>query len=104
MAGGDLIMVMGIATKNSILLVGHIFIVRQKHGLGHTAATFDACRKRPWPIVMNTIAMVAGMLPVVLGWGCAPSFCAPMAVVVISELITSTFLSPLIIPVIYASG
>lgn len=97
-----LIMLMGIATKNSILLVDYIIIARQEHGLKPTAAILDACSKRAQPIVMTTVAMGAGMLPVVLGWGGDPSFRAPMAIVVIGGLITSTVLSLLVIPVIYS--
>jgi multidrug efflux pump subunit AcrB len=50
---------------------------------------------------MTTIAMGAGMLPIALGFGTDPSFRAPMAIVVIGGLITSTFLSLLVIPVLY---
>jgi multidrug efflux pump subunit AcrB len=62
----------------------------------------DACRKRARPIVMTTIAMGAGMLPIALGLGADPSFRSPMAVVVIGGLVTSTFLSLLVIPVVYS--
>jgi Cu/Ag efflux pump CusA len=61
----------------------------------------DACHKRARPIVMTTIAMGAGMMPIALGLGTDPSFRSPMAIVVIGGLITSTFLSLLVIPVIY---
>ena len=64
-------------------------------------AVLDACRKRARPIVMTTIAMGAGMLPIALGIGTDPSFRAPMAIVVIGGLITSTFLSLLVIPVVF---
>ncbi|TXF97908.1 efflux RND transporter permease subunit [Massilia arenae] len=97
-----LIMLMGIATKNSILLVDYIVIARQEHGLGRHEAILDACRKRARPIVMTTIAMGAGMLPVALGWLGDPSFRSPMAIVVIGGLLTSTFLSLLVIPVVYS--
>ena len=50
---------------------------------------------------MTTIAMAAGMLPIAMGWGTDPSFRAPMAIVVIGGLITSTFLSLLVIPVLF---
>jgi multidrug efflux pump subunit AcrB len=63
-------------------------------------AVIDACRKRARPIVMTTIAMGAGMLPIAMGWGSDPSFRAPMAIVVIGGLISSTFLSLLVIPVV----
>jgi len=97
-----LIMLMGIATKNSILLVDYIVIAREEHGLGRLDAILDACRKRARPIVMTTIAMGAGMLPVALGWLGDPSFRSPMAIVVIGGLLTSTFLSLLVIPVVYS--
>ncbi|MNN10565.1 Multidrug resistance protein MdtC [compost metagenome] len=64
-------------------------------------ALLDACHKRARPIVMTTVAMGAGMLPIALGFGADPSFRAPMAIVVIGGLITSTFLSLLVIPVLY---
>ena len=97
-----LIMLMGIATKNSILLVDYIVIARRDHGQGRREAILDACHKRARPIVMTSIAMGAGMLPIALGWGVDPSFRAPMAVVVIGGLITSTLLSLLVIPVVYS--
>ncbi len=96
-----LIMLMGIATKNSILLVDYIIIARRDHGLDRWHAILDACHKRARPIVMTTIAMGAGMLPIALGIGTDPSFRAPMAIVVIGGLITSTFLSLLVIPVLF---
>jgi multidrug efflux pump subunit AcrB len=64
-------------------------------------ALLDACHKRARPIVMTTIAMGAGMLPIALGLGVDPSFRSPMAIVVIGGLITSTFLSLLVIPVVF---
>jgi multidrug efflux pump subunit AcrB len=96
-----LIMLMGIATKNSILLVDYVIIARRDHGLNRWDAILDACHKRARPIVMTTIAMGAGMMPIALGLGTDPSFRAPMAIVVIGGLITSTFLSLLVIPVVY---
>jgi multidrug efflux pump subunit AcrB len=96
-----LIMLMGIATKNSILLVDYVILARREHGLGRMESVLDACHKRAQPIVMTTIAMAAGMLPIALGLGTDPSFRAPMAIVVIGGLITSTFLSLLVIPVLF---
>lgn len=96
-----LIMLMGIATKNSILLVEYAITARRDRGLTRGEALLDACHKRARPIVMTTIAMGAGMLPIALGIGVDPSFRAPMAIVVIGGLITSTFLSLLIIPVLF---
>ncbi len=96
-----LIMLMGIATKNSILLVDYVVLARKEHGLERLEAVLDACRKRARPIIMTTIAMGAGMMPIALGLGVDPSFRAPMAIVVIGGLITSTFLSLLVIPVVF---
>jgi multidrug efflux pump subunit AcrB len=96
-----LIMLMGIATKNSILLVDYIILARRDHGLSRWDAVLDACHKRARPIVMTTLAMGAGMMPIALGLGTDPSFRAPMAIVVIGGLITSTFLSLLVIPVLF---
>lgn len=95
------IMLMGIATKNSILLVDYA-IIAQNRGLARFDALIDACRKRARPIIMTTIAMGAGMLPLVFGWGEAdPTFRRPMAAAVLGGLITSTLLSLVVIPVVY---
>ncbi len=107
-----LIMLMGIATKNSILLVEYAIVARRGHDgsdgrpvvlpMARWDALLDACHKRARPIVMTTIAMGAGMLPVAAAWGAGDgSFRSPMAVAVIGGLITSTFLSLLVIPVVF---
>lgn len=97
-----LIMLMGVATKNSILLVEYAIEARRMHGMNRVDAILDACHKRARPIVMTTIAMGAGMLPIAVGWGAADSsFRSPMAVAVIGGLITSTFLSLLVIPAVF---
>jgi len=96
-----MIMLMGIATKNSILLVEYAMMAQRDHGMSWLDALLDACHKRARPIVMTTLAMGAGMLPIALGFGADPGFRAPMAVVVIGGLISSTFLSLLVIPVLY---
>jgi len=97
-----LIMLMGVATKNSILLVEYAIVARRDHGLSRMDALLDACRKRARAIVMTTIAMAAGMLPIAIGMGDADaSFRSPMAVAVIGGLVTSTLLSLLVIPVAY---
>ena len=107
-----LIMLMGVATKNSILLVEYAIVARRgndgKDGLpvaipmSRLDALLDACHKRARPIVMTTIAMGAGMVPIAFGWGAADSsFRSPMAVAVIGGLITSTFLSLLVVPAVF---
>ncbi|MCM2342477.1 efflux RND transporter permease subunit, partial [Rhodoferax sp.] len=94
-----LVMLIGVSTKNSILLVDYAIMARRDHGLNRFEALIDACHKRSRPIIMTTIAMVAGMLPLVLGLGNADnSFRAPMAAAVIGGLITSTILSLLVTP------
>ena len=97
-----LVMLMGIATKNSILLVEYAIVARREFGLSRFEALLDACHKRARPVVMTTIAMGAGMLPVALGLGAADaSFRSPMAYAVIGGLVTSTLLSLLVIPPVY---
>jgi len=97
-----LVMLMGIATKNSILLVEYAIVAQRDQGLGRLDALLGACHKRVRPIVMTSIAMGAGMLPIAASWGAAdPSFRSPMAISVIGGLITSTLLSLLVIPVVY---
>ncbi|WP_313167331.1 efflux RND transporter permease subunit [Massilia oculi] len=95
-----LIMLMGIVTKNSILLVDYAILAREA-GMERFDALVDACHKRSRPIVMTTIAMGAGMLPLALGFSGDPSFRSPMAVAVIGGLITSTLLSLLVVPAVY---
>jgi len=97
-----LIMLMGVATKNSILLVEYAILARREHGMSRWDALLDACHKRARPIIMTTLAMGAGMLPIAVGLGAADtSFRAPMAIAVIGGLITSTFLSLLVIPAVF---
>ncbi len=95
-----LIMLMGIVTKNSILLVEYAMVERGK-GVSRFDALVDACHKRSRPIIMTTIAMGAGMLPLALGFGADPSFRSPMAIAVIGGLITSTLLSLLVVPAVF---
>jgi multidrug efflux pump subunit AcrB len=92
-------MLMGIVTKNSILLVEYAVIARRERGMSRLQALMDACHKRARPILMTTIAMGAGMLPNALGLGAEPSFRQPMAIVVIGGLLASTLLSLIVIPV-----
>ena len=95
-----LLMLMGIVTKNSILLVEYAIEARRR-GMPRVEALIDACHKRARPIVMTTLAMGAGMLPIALGWGSDPSFRSPMAIAVIGGLITSTLLSLLVVPAVF---
>ena len=96
-----LLMLIGIATKNSILLVDYAVMAEDEHGLSQHDALVDACRKRARPVIMTTIAMGAGMLPLALGFSGDSSFRAPMAWAVIGGLITSTLLSLIVVPAAY---
>ncbi|HKQ82585.1 MAG TPA: efflux RND transporter permease subunit [Steroidobacteraceae bacterium] len=97
-----MLMLMGVVTKNSILLVEYAIKAMDEQGLSRTDALIDACSKRARPIVMTTIAMVAGMLPIVMGWSGDPSFRAPMGVAVIGGLLASTGLSLFVVPTIFS--
>lgn len=96
-----LLMLMGIATKNSILLVEYAITARSAQGLERSAALLDAASKRARPIVMTTIAMGAGMLPLAFGIGADSEFRAPMAIAVIGGLISSTVLSLIYVPAVF---
>jgi multidrug efflux pump subunit AcrB len=95
-----LLMLMGIVTKNSILLVEYAIVAR-RDGMSRFDALVDACHKRARPIVMTTLAMGAGMLPIAIGWGPDPSFRSPMAIAVLGGLVTSTLLSLLVVPAVF---
>ncbi len=96
-----IVMLMGIVTKNSILLVEYTIVGMRDRGMSRYDAIMDACHKRARPIVMTTVAMIAGMMPIALGFGGDASFRQPMAISVIGGLITSTVLSLIIVPVTF---
>lgn len=98
-----LLLLTGIATKNSILIVDYAIIGERDLGLTRIDAVIDACRKRARPVIMTTIAMGAGMLPVALGIGADGNFRAPLGVSVIGGLVTSTILSLVVVPAVYLS-
>ncbi|MEZ5475371.1 MAG: efflux RND transporter permease subunit [Steroidobacteraceae bacterium] len=91
------LMLMGIVGKNSILLVDFA-IESIRAGTDRATALIDAGHKRARPIVMTTVAMVAGMLPIAAGLGGDKSFNQPMAIAVIGGLITSTALTLVVVP------
>jgi hydrophobic/amphiphilic exporter-1 (mainly G- bacteria), HAE1 family len=95
-----IIMLMGLVTKNAILLVDYTNTLRRR-GLGRNEAILQAGPVRLRPILMTTAAMVFGMLPVALGLGEGSELRAPMAICVIGGLITSTLLTLLVVPVVY---
>jgi HAE1 family hydrophobic/amphiphilic exporter-1 len=97
------LMLMGVAAKNSILLVEYAIVARRDAGMGREAALIDAARKRARPIVMTTFAMGAGMLPIALGIGADAESRAPMAIAVIGGLISSTALSLVYVPAVFCA-
>jgi HAE1 family hydrophobic/amphiphilic exporter-1 len=95
-----LIMLMGLVTKNAILLVDFTNQARAE-GLPRHQALLRAGTTRLRPIVMTTLAMIFGMLPLAFAIGAGAEMRAPMARAVIGGLITSTLLSLLVVPVVY---
>ena len=95
-----ILMLMGIVTKNAILLVDFAIEMRA-HGMDRLKSVIEAGHKRAQPIVMTSIAMSAGMLPSALGVGEGGSFRAPMATAVIGGIIVSTVLSLIVVPSFY---
>lgn len=96
-----ILMLMGIVTKNSILLVDFVIGKRQQ-GMARHQALIQSGSERVRPILMTTIAMVAGMVPAVFASGAAAAFRAPMAIAVICGLTASTLLSLVFVPVVYS--
>ncbi|MEK7434088.1 MAG: efflux RND transporter permease subunit [Cyanobacteriota bacterium] len=94
------VMLMGLVVKNSILLVDYTIQMRKK-GMNRLDALLTAGPVRLRPILMTTIAMIAGMFPIALKLTPGSEGRAPMAVAVIGGLVTSTILSLLVIPVFY---
>jgi HAE1 family hydrophobic/amphiphilic exporter-1 len=95
-----LLMLLGVAAKNSILLV-EFAIEAERAGHDRFEALQQACRERSRPIVMTTVAMIAGMAPTALGFGVGAEWRQPMAIAVIGGLISSTALSLILVPVVY---
>ena len=94
------LMLMGIVTKNSILLVDYA-IELMRHGKSRNAALLEAGAKRSRPIVMTTIAMSAGMIPAAAGWGVDGALRQGMGVAVIGGLMMSTLLSLVFVPAVF---
>ncbi len=95
-----ILMLMGIADKNSILLVDYI-IELINNGMPRHEAIIEACKVRARPIIMTTFAMLAGMMPIALGV-LGGAFRKPMAIAVIGGLISSTVLSLILVPVMFS--
>jgi multidrug efflux pump subunit AcrB len=95
-----ILMLMGIVTKNAIMLVDFA-IESVRHGVSRDEAIINAGRKRARPIVMTTTAMVAGMMPSALAVGAGGEFRSPMAIAVIGGLLFSTILSLVFVPAFF---
>ncbi len=96
-----LIMLMGLVTKNAILLVDYTKVLRAR-GMDRRTALITAGRTRLRPILMTTSAMIFGMLPLFFALGQGAELRAPMARAVVGGLITSTMLTLIVVPVVYA--
>ena len=95
-----IILLMGLVTKNAILLIDFILQAR-RGGMERTQAVLQAGPMRLRPILMTTLAMIAGMLPVAVGLSEGSGWRSPMAITVIGGLITSTLLTLVVVPVVY---
>ncbi len=95
-----IVLLMGLVTKNSILLVDYALIHLQE-GKPLYWAVLESGVARLRPILMTTIAMIAGMVPIALGIGAGSQVRSPMAIAVIGGLMTSTLLTLVVIPVIF---
>lgn len=96
------IMLMGLVAKNAILLLDAARAL-EKEGMDREEALMQAGRKRLRPILMTTFALIAGMLPVAMAFGDAGQFYQPLAIAIIGGVITSTFLTLLVVPSFYDS-
>jgi multidrug efflux pump subunit AcrB len=95
-----ILMLMGIVTKNAIMLV-EFAVESMREGVARDAAIIDAGMKRARPIVMTTVAMAAGMMPSALAFGAGGEFRSPMALAVIGGLVFSTILSLVFVPAMF---
>ncbi len=95
-----IVMLMGLVTKNAILLVEYVLMAMQR-GVPRHEAILEATEARMRPILMTTVAMIAGMMPIALGIGAGSEVRSPMAVAVVGGLVTSTFLTLIVVPVVF---
>lgn len=96
------IFLLGLVTKNAILLIDYTNILRRRDGVPMIQALLTAGPIRLRPILMTTIAMIVGMLPIALSRGEGSESRVPMAVAIIGGLISSTLLSLVVVPVVYS--
>jgi multidrug efflux pump subunit AcrB len=97
-----IVLLTGVVTKNSILLVEYAIISMHRDGLALADAVVASCHARARPILMTSVAMIAGMAPIALGLGADASFRQPMAIAAIGGLVTSTLLSLIFVPVAFS--
>jgi multidrug efflux pump subunit AcrB len=95
-----IVMLMGLVTKNAILLVEYC-LVAMKKGMPREEAIFSSGRTRMRPILMTTTAMIAGMIPIAAGLGAGAEARAPMAIAVVGGLFMSTLLTLIVVPVVF---
>lgn len=96
------ILLMGIVKKNSILLVDYTNQVRKEKNLGIRDALLDACPVRLRPIIMTSVAVVAGALPEALDLGPGAETTIPMSIAIIGGVIASTILTLFVVPCVYS--
>jgi HAE1 family hydrophobic/amphiphilic exporter-1 len=93
-------MLMGLVTKNSILLIDYTNVLRRR-GMERTQAILEAGATRLRPILMTSLAMILGMIPVAFGLGASSNFRAAIGFTIIGGLVSSTILTLVIVPVFY---
>jgi HAE1 family hydrophobic/amphiphilic exporter-1 len=96
-----LILLMGLVAKNSILLVDHAILAMREQGMSRSEAIFDAGQKRLRPILMTSLAMIAGTLPIALGIGEASKSRTSMGIAIIGGLILSTLITLIVVPAVF---
>jgi HAE1 family hydrophobic/amphiphilic exporter-1 len=95
-----IVMLMGLVTKNAILLVDFAIRMREQ-GMNRTEALLHAARVRLRPILMTTLAMIFGMVPLAFAMSEGAEMRAPMGQAVIGGVITSSLLTLVVVPVVY---
>ncbi len=102
MAMFGMIMLMALVTKNAILLVDYTNTLRRRDGMARTEALLEAGPTRLRPILMTAVGTIFGMIPVAVSQGWGSELRAPMAICAIGGLATSTFLTLVVVPVVYS--
>jgi multidrug efflux pump subunit AcrB len=95
-----LVLLIGLVTKNSILLVEYAN-QRAQQGIDPVTAMMEAGKVRLRPILMTAFSTVAGIMPIAIGFGAGAESRRPMGVAVVGGMLTSTFLTLYVIPVVY---